>query len=127
MLNLNYDSHVKHVFCWIIGHVDPGESDYETALRETKEEAGFDQNSFRVIQNFKCELNYKVTNHRDGIERPKVVTYWCAEMIDHSCKVTLSEEHRDFKWLPLQKAKELSGFEDFNQCLEKCEGKIKDL
>ena len=50
------------------GHVDPGESDYETAIRETSEEAGLDQKTFSVIPDFKCELNYRVTNHRDGIE-----------------------------------------------------------
>ena len=61
-----------------LGHVDPGEKDYETALRETKEEAGLDESSFTVISNFSCELNYKVTSHRDGIERPKIVAYWCA-------------------------------------------------
>ena len=114
------------VFC-ISGHVDPGENDYETALRETKEEAGFDQSSFRVIPDFKCELNYKVTNHRDGIERPKVVTYWCAEMIDCNSKVTMSEEHQNFEWLALEKAKKRSGFKDFNECLDKCEAKIMSL
>ena len=109
------------------GHVDPGENDYETALRETKEEAGFDANKFRVISDFKCELKYKVTNHRDGIERPKIVSYWCAEMIDPNCKVTMSDEHQDYKWLSLKDAMNLSGFEDFNKCLEECESKIKTL
>ena len=112
---------------FIVGHVDPGESDYDTALRETREEAGLDQNSFKVIPNFKCELRYNVTNHRDGIERPKIVTYWCAEMIDFNCKITMSDEHQDFKWLPLVEAKKLSGFKDFNECLGKCEAMIKSL
>ena len=112
---------------YIPGHVDPGENDYETALRETKEEAGFDQSSFKVIPDFKCELNYNVTNHRDGIKRPKVVTYWCAEMIDCNSKVTMSEEHQNFKWLALEKAKQQSGFKDFNECLDKCETKIMSL
>ena len=112
---------------FIVGHVDPGESDYDTALRETREEAGIDQNSFKVIPNFKCELRYNVTNHRDGIERPKIVTYWCAEMIDFNCKITMSDEHQDFKWLPLVEAKKLSGFKDFNECLGKCEAMIKSL
>ena len=109
------------------GHVDPGESDYETALRETKEEAGLDENSFKVIPDFKCELHYNVTNYRDGIERPKIVTYWCAEIVDTATKITMSDEHQDFKWLQLEEAKKLSGFKDFNESLDKCEEKIKSL
>ena len=109
------------------GHVDPGESDYETALRETKEEAGFDAKAFRVISDFKCELNYKVNNRRDGKQRPKVVTYWVAEMINPNSEVTLSNEHQAFKWLPIKEAIELSGFEDFSKCLEDCESKINSL
>ena len=110
----------------LLGHVDPGETDYQTALRETKEEAGFDESSFTVIPDFKCELNYNVNNHRDGKNRPKVVTYWCAELNDCNGKVIMSNEHQAFKWLALQEAKEQSGFKDFNECLDKCEAKIND-
>ena len=120
-------SYGKHHWTPPKGHVDPGESDYETALRETKEEAGLDQSSFTVIPNFCCELNYKVTSHRDGIERPKVVTYWCAELIDYNCQVIMSDEHQAFNWLPLEQAKKLSGFKDMNECFDKCEAKINSL
>lgn len=30
------------------GHVDPGESDWDTALRETREEAGLNENDMEV-------------------------------------------------------------------------------
>ena len=109
------------------GHVDPGESDYETALRETTEEAGLDQKTFSVIPDFKCELKYRVTNHRDGIERPKVVTYWLAEVMNPQCNITLSDEHQAYKWLSLKEAMDLNGFNDFNDCLKKCELKIGSI
>lgn len=35
-------------FHYYAGHVDPGESDWETALRETKEEAGLSVNDLEV-------------------------------------------------------------------------------
>ena len=38
------------------GHVDPGESDKETALRETQEEAGLSSKDFAIIPDFKKEL-----------------------------------------------------------------------
>merc|ERR1712110_299746 len=82
------------------GHVDPGETDYEAALRETKEEAGLDQSSFTVISNFCCEVKYNKLY--DGNIRPKVVTYWCAELIEYNCPVIMSDEHQAFNWLPLQ-------------------------
>ena len=41
------------------GHVDPGESDMATALRETKEEAGFDANHLTVYQGFRKELKVR--------------------------------------------------------------------
>ena len=103
-------------------------------MRETKEEAGLDQSSFTVIPNFCCELNYKVTTYRDGIwtsrwhrERQKIVTYWCAELIDYNCQVIMSDEHQAFKWLPLEQTKKLSGFKDMNECFDKCEAKINSL
>ena len=119
---------LKNTFdCHLIGHVDPGESDYETAVRETKEEAGVDEKDYKVIPNFKCELRYNVTNHRDGKERPKIVTYWCAEMVNLKTEITMSDEHQNFKWLQLNEAKQLSGFHDFNECLDTCEEKIKSF
>lgn len=37
-----------HNFFSFIGHVDTGESDWVTALRETKEEAGLSENELDV-------------------------------------------------------------------------------
>ncbi len=51
-----------------------GENDYQTALRETEEEAGIKVNQMKVVPDFQVELRYNVTNHRDGIQRPKIVT-----------------------------------------------------
>jgi bis(5'-nucleosidyl)-tetraphosphatase len=110
------------------GHVDPGESDYETALRETEEEAGFKSDVLRVVLDFKVELNYMVTSHRDGVNRPKIVTYWLAELMNpQKNEVKMSEEHQDFKWLPLQEAMDLNGFKDQNEAFKKCEAKIASL
>ena len=38
------------------GHVDPGESDYETAVRETVEEAGIGEADLEIDKTFKLEL-----------------------------------------------------------------------
>ncbi|CAH0713141.1 unnamed protein product, partial [Brenthis ino] len=93
------------------GHVDPGESDWVTALRETKEEAGLSENDLEIYKDISKTLNYEVK------AKPKAVVYWLAKIKNPEEKVTLSDEHQDFKWLPLKEAQEISGFEDMKQLL----------
>ncbi|CAH2089773.1 unnamed protein product [Euphydryas editha] len=92
-------------------HVDPGESDWVTALRETKEEAGLSENDLEIYKNISHTLNYEVKG------KPKAVVYWLAKIKDPNQKVTLSDEHQDLKWLPLKEAQEISGFEDMKKLL----------
>lgn len=66
-------------------------------------------------------LNYQVRN------KPKVVVYWLAELIDPETKITLSKEHTDLKWLSKTPAIELAGFTDFADMVENFDGKIKLL
>lgn len=101
------------------GHVDPGENDFQAALRETQEEAGLSEEVLKIVPDFKIELRYQVRN------KPKVTTYWLAELLEPKTNlVKMSEEHQDFKWLSLEEAKSLSGFTDFNQALDKCQAQI---
>jgi len=93
------------------GHVDPGESDLETAYRETREESGLEQSDIKVYEDTKKTLNYKVKG------KPKVVHYWLVELVNPSAKVKLSNEHQDFKWLSLKEACELSGYKDMQDVL----------
>ncbi|XP_063366951.1 bis(5'-nucleosyl)-tetraphosphatase [asymmetrical] [Cydia amplana] len=93
------------------GHVDPGESDWITALRETKEEAGLSENELLVYKDISKTLNYKVKG------KPKVVVYWLAKLKNPEQPVTLSDEHQQLKWLPLEQAQEISGFDDMKQLL----------
>ncbi|CAK1553017.1 unnamed protein product [Leptosia nina] len=93
------------------GHVDPGESDWETALRETKEEAGYCQKDLEIDESSKKTLFYNVNG------KPKEVIYWLAKLKNPDTPVILSDEHQDFKWLPLHQAQELSGYEDMKKLL----------
>ncbi|KAL0869650.1 hypothetical protein ABMA27_005899 [Loxostege sticticalis] len=103
------------------GHVDPGESDWVTALRETKEEAGLSEDDLEVYKNISKTLEYKVKN------KPKVVVYWLAKLRDPQKEVKLSDEHQDLKWLPLQQAQDVSGFEDMKQLLAEFNEKAQKL
>ncbi|XP_068736518.1 bis(5'-nucleosyl)-tetraphosphatase [asymmetrical]-like [Montipora capricornis] len=94
-------SYGKHHWTPPKGHVDPGESDMQTALRETEEESGLEVSSLNVMEHAKTTLNYEVRG------KPKTVIYWAAEVKDYDEPVQLSREHQDFKWLPIDRACDL--------------------
>lgn len=56
-----------------------------------------------------------------------MVVYWLAKMKNPETKVKLSDEHQDLKWLPLQQAQEISGYDDMKQLLAEFNEKAKDL
>ncbi|XP_066458761.1 bis(5'-nucleosyl)-tetraphosphatase [asymmetrical] [Eleutherodactylus coqui] len=93
------------------GHVDPGEDDMTTALRETEEEAGLQPSQFHIVDGFRKELNYKVN------DKPKTVIYWLGELIDRNAQVKLSHEHQDYRWLRLKEACAYSGYQDMQDTL----------
>lgn len=47
-----------------------------------------------------------------------------AELKNPLQEATLSDEHTDFKWLEIVRAKELVGHKDFAELLEEFHGKI---
>ncbi|XP_039885066.1 bis(5'-nucleosyl)-tetraphosphatase [asymmetrical] isoform X3 [Simochromis diagramma] len=93
------------------GHVDPGEDDLTTALRETKEEAGLGAEHLKVIKGFVQELHYEVRG------KPKEVLYWLAELKDPGTAVTLSDEHQDYRWAQLEEACTLARYKDLQDTL----------
>ncbi len=93
------------------GHVDPGEDDLTTALRETKEEAGLGSEHLQVVDGFLQELRYEVRG------KTKEVLYWLAELRDPGAAVTLSEEHQDYRWARLEEACSLAQHKDMQDTL----------
>ncbi|KAL8574902.1 hypothetical protein ACOMHN_063596 [Nucella lapillus] len=97
------------------GHVDPGESDFETALRETSEEAGLAKGQMRVLDGFKTELHYTAFN------KPKRVVFWLSELVDPNAAVTLSSEHSEYKWAGLKEACRLLQFDDMIKAVKEAD------
>lgn len=102
------------------GHVDPGENDMQTALRETEEEAGLRESDFKLMD-YKKELNYPVKG------KPKVVIYWLAELIDVNTEIKLSREHQAFEWAGLERALELAKYPDLKDVLIECNTYLANL
>ncbi|XP_064823856.1 bis(5'-nucleosyl)-tetraphosphatase [asymmetrical] isoform X1 [Oncorhynchus masou masou] len=104
-------SYGKHHWTPPKGHVDPGEDDLTTALRETQEEAGLREEHLQVVEGFLQELRYEVRG------RPKTVLYWLAELRDPKMAVTLSKEHQDYRWAKLEEACSLAQHKDLQDSL----------
>lgn len=107
-------------FYSIPGHVDPGETDMQTAFRETEEEAGFVRDDLKIFEEAKQEMEYLVNG------KPKVVIYWLAELINTKNDARLSGEHQDFKWLPLKEACALAGYSEMQTALKASEKYISE-
>ncbi|XP_053615019.1 bis(5'-nucleosyl)-tetraphosphatase [asymmetrical] [Plodia interpunctella] len=103
------------------GHVDPGESDWVTALRETKEEAGLGEEDLEIYKDISKTLDYKVKG------KPKEVVYWLAKLKNPDKEVKLSDEHQALKWLPLEQAQQISGYDDMKLLLAEFNEKAKKL
>uniref|UniRef100_A0A2M3ZB81 Bis(5'-nucleosyl)-tetraphosphatase [asymmetrical] n=1 Tax=Anopheles braziliensis TaxID=58242 RepID=A0A2M3ZB81_9DIPT len=102
------------------GHVDPGEDDFTTALRETSEESGYTESDLKVYRNQSCTLEYK---HDKGHD--KVVVYWLAELRNPSQQARLSEEHQDMRWLECEDAIKIAGNDDFAKMIRAFDVRIK--
>jgi len=96
------------------GHVDQGEEEIQTAWRETVEESGLTPTDLRLVDGFVNELNYVAHG------KPKRVVYWLAELTNPETPIHLSEEHREFKWVKLEEAKDLVRYADLQKTLDDC-------
>lgn len=95
------------------GHIDPGEDEMTSALRELREEAGID--SIRTLPGFREKIHYYMAGREQAV--PKEVTYFLGEVRDQ--KIRLSEEHSQHKWVPLEEALSLVRFENSRRLLTK--------
>ena len=77
------------------GHVKPGESDRDAAIRELIEETGIDHVQF--IDGFEQTIAYFFQHPKRGLVRKTVIFYLARTT---TAKVHLSEEHVGYAWLP---------------------------
>lgn len=68
------------------------EDGLDTALRETLEETGLDKDKYKLL-NYQKTLKYMVN---DSL---KETTYYLALLLNNEERITLSDEHTDYKWI----------------------------
>ena len=91
------------------GHVEQGESEEETALREVREEVGLD---VEIDKTKRYTLNYIINNEID-----KTSVFYIAKPKNEYIKIQESEIG-NIKWCSFEEAVELLTFEDWKQMLK---------
>ena len=102
------------------GHVEPNETEIETALRELEEETGINQ--VELVDNFRHSINY--TFFRKSKPIPKEVVFFLASTIEK--EVRLSHEHIDYAWLSFEEAIAKLTYENARNILKKTIPYIKN-
>jgi len=91
--------------------VDAGESERETAYRETAEETGLLKHHLQLVDGFENVLHYQARGQQ------KTVIYWLAHLCNPDTPVIISSEHQRFDWFPLDMAVQMAAFPDMQKVL----------
>lgn len=91
---------MRHPDRWDLpkGHVDPGETNLECALRELEEETGIKSSDIDVDPTFKFKHKYVVKYSREGevAKKKKLIIYLAR--LRHHVDISLTE-HDGFEWV----------------------------
>lgn len=100
------------------GHVEPGESEEETARREILEETGISELEF--VQGFRQSISYWFARREEKV--PKEAVFFLAMTAEK--EVRLSDEHVGYLWLPFRLAREKMTYKNARELLEKAEAQL---
>ncbi len=95
------------------GHMEKGEQEVETAIRELIEETGI--TDIKVLDGFRHEISY-IYKRRKKFSN-KLVVFFLGET--HTAEIKISDEHLDFYWLPYDEAFAKLTFDNAKNLLEK--------
>jgi len=98
---------------FVKGKIEHGETEHQTAVRETKEETGISDLEF--IDGFKENINYNFQYEGELIY--KEVVFFLARTKTVTVKV--SHEHLDYTWLDYKKAFEKTTYQNAKDILSK--------
>src|SRR5438105_2269159 len=74
---------MRHADRWDLpkGHVDPGESEMQCALRELHEETGITADDIEITEGFRFTTRYQVRSKRDGRLIDKTLVVFLARLL----------------------------------------------
>jgi bis(5'-nucleosidyl)-tetraphosphatase len=97
------------------GHVEHGEADLATALREAREETGLE--NLQIQEKFRHEFEYSYRHHQTPIR--KHVTWFLGRADTKLVKI--SHEHQGYDWLPYSRALERVTYPNAKDLLRRAE------
>lgn len=100
------------------GHVEAGESETKTAVRELKEEAGVE---VEMLDGFRRSVEYKLPKTKDAI---KETVYFLGRCIAPEALKRQESEVAEAEFLPYDKALELLTFEETKRILTEAQSFI---
>lgn len=104
---------------FVKGHVEKGENEMQTAVREAEEEAGLG-GGLTFVPGFRERITYFYT--ADGKRMHKEVIYFLAECpASMAEQVKLSREHTEYAWLSYDEAMKMLTYENDRKILERAE------
>ena len=111
--------YVKGHWGFVKGHIEKGESEEDTLLREAKEETGL--NLKGIIKGFKEKINYSY-EYQEEIFSKDVIYYLVKSGGE---EVLVSKEHISYDWLPYEEAIEKLSFDNTKEILKRANSFIK--
>lgn len=106
-------------FDFVKGHVEPCETEYETAQRELFEETGI--SDIKFIKGFREPIWYEYK--KQGHPSKKQVIFFLGKT--ETKNITISHEHLSFYWLPFDQAHKKATFDNAKNLLKKAEKFLK--
>ena len=104
---------------YVKGHVEKGEKELETIVREAEEETGLRDLEFVDGLSYAMEYFFVF----EGKKIFKIVNFRLA--LTKTKEIVLSDEHNDFAWLPYEEAYAALSFDNAKQVLKKANEFLK--
>jgi len=102
------------------GRMEEGESEKQTAVRETEEETGI--NDLIFIDGFREEIRYTAKYNEIKVSKTAILFIAKTNTLD----IKLSDEHTDFRWREFKEAMDLLTYDDTKQILKKADDFLKN-
>ncbi|MGC6448908.1 MAG: bis(5'-nucleosyl)-tetraphosphatase [Pirellulaceae bacterium] len=92
---------MEHARRWDLpkGHLDPGETELECALREFEEETGIDRSQIKLDEEFLYEGSYRVKNWKGRGNVDKRLVIFLAKLRSSSSAKVVPTEHIGYQWV----------------------------
>ena len=94
------------------GGLEKGEDPFDAAVRELGEEAGIKNASYLEVE--PLDVSYQLKSNK----KTKTIRVYFAQVADDT-EVTISNEHHDFLWVPLEAAKAILP-DRFHPVVDRC-------